>query len=68
MGGSNIACQANDTIINEFRCTLDQLNEKFNLLLFSKFHIIVDHYTDYFKETGKNLKLSNAENHTIINF
>ena len=31
-----------------------------------KIHVIVDHYSDYFKETGKNFRLTNGEHHEAI--
>ena len=55
-----------DTIINEFKCKFFKVYENFNLPLTLKIHVIVDHYADYFKETGKNFRLTNgAIHHTI---
>ena len=55
-----------DTIINEFKCKFIKFYENFNLPMTLKIHVIVDHYADYFKETGKNFRLTNgAIHHTI---
>ena len=55
-----------DTIINEFKCKFFKLYEHFNLPMTLKIHVIVDHYADYFKETGKNFRLTNGEHHEAI--
>jgi hypothetical protein len=31
-----------------------------------KIHVVVDHYGDYFKQTGTNFKFTNDENHEAI--
>ena len=38
----------------------------FKLPMTLKIHVIVDHYADYFKETGKNFKSTNDEHHEGI--
>ena len=44
-----------DILLSEFKCKFDVLYEKFQLPMTLKIHVIVDHYGDFFKETGKNL-------------
>ena len=41
-----------DILINEFKCKFDKLYTDLKLPMTLKVHIIVDHYSDYFKETG----------------
>ena len=55
-----------DTIIDEFKCKFDKLYDNFNLPMTLKIHVIVDHYSDYFKETGKNFRDTNGEHHKAI--
>ena len=40
--------------------------EDFKLPMPLKIHVIIDHYADYFEETGKNFKSTNDEHHEGI--
>ena len=42
-----------EILINEFKCKFYKLYEAFKLPMTLKIHVIVDHYADYFQETGK---------------
>ena len=53
-------------IIDEFKCKFNKMYEEFKLPMTLKIHVIVDHYADYFKETGKNFRLTNGEHHEAI--
>ena len=55
-----------DILLSEFKCKFDVLYEKFQLPMTLNIHIIVDHYGDYFKETGTFFKLTNGEHHEAI--
>ena len=55
-----------EILINEFKCKFYKLYEDFKLPMTLKIHVIVDHYGDYFKETGIFLKLTNGEHHEAI--
>ena len=41
-----------EILLNEFKCKFDKLYKDFKLPMTLKIHAIVDHYSDYFKETG----------------
>ena len=53
-------------MIDEFKCKFDTLYDKFKMNMTLKIHVIVDHYGDYFKETGKNFRFTNGEHHEAI--
>ena len=53
-------------LINEFKCKFYKLYEDFKLPMTLKIHVIVDHYADYFEETGKIFKSTNDEHHEGI--
>ena len=55
-----------DILLSEFKCKFDVLYEKFQLPMTLKIPVIVDHYGDYFKETGIFFKLTNGEHHEAI--
>lgn len=38
----------------------------FSIHMTLKIHVIVDHYGDYFKQTGTNFKFTNDEHHEAI--
>ena len=40
-----------EILIEEFKCKFDKLYKDFKLPMTLKVHVIVDHYSDYFKET-----------------
>ena len=40
--------------------------DKFKMNMTLKIHVIVDHYGDYFKETGRNFRFTNGEHHEAI--
>ena len=46
-------------LIDDFKCEFFNLYDKYKLNMPLKVHVIVDHYSDYFKETGKNFRLTN---------
>ena len=52
--------------IDEFKCKFDTLYDKLKINMTLKIHVIVDHYGDYFKETGKNFRFTNGEHHEAI--
>ena len=41
-------------LIEEFKCKFDKLYKDFKLPMTLKVHVIVHHYSDYFKETKTN--------------
>ena len=41
-----------EILLNEFKCKFYKLYKDFKLPMTLKIHVIVDHYSDYFKETG----------------
>ena len=55
-----------EILINEFKCKFEKLYTDFKLPMTLKIHVIVDHYSDYFKETGKNFRTTNGEHHESI--
>ena len=55
-----------EILLNVFKYRFDKLYENLRLPMTLKIHVIVDHYGDYFKETGKNFKLTNGEHHEAI--
>ena len=55
-----------EILLNEFKCKFDKLYKDFKLPMTLKIHVIVDHYSDYFKETGKKFKSTNDEHHEGI--
>ena len=44
-----------EILINEFKCKFYKLHDDFKLPMTLKIHVIVDHYGDYFQETGTSL-------------
>ena len=55
-----------EILINEFKCKFDKLYTDFKLPMTLKIHVIVDHYSDYFKEIGKFFRKTNGEHHEAI--
>jgi hypothetical protein len=55
-----------DILLSEFKCKFDVLYEKFQLPMTLKIHVIVDHYSDYIKETGIFFRLTNGEPYEAI--
>ena len=40
-----------EILINKFKCKFEELYDKLKLPMTLKIHVIVDHYSEYFKET-----------------
>ena len=55
-----------EILINEFKCKFEKLYTDFKLPMTLKIHVIVDHYSDYFKETGNFFRKTNGEHHEAI--
>ena len=55
-----------EILINEFKCKFDKLYKDFKLPMTLKVHVIFDHYSDYFKETGIFFRKTNGEHHEAI--
>ena len=53
-------------LIDEFKSKFDILYDKFKINMTLKIHVIVDHYGDYFKQTGTNFRFTNDEHHEAI--
>ena len=53
-------------LIHEFKYKFDTICNKFIMNMTLKIHVIVDHYGDYLKETGKHLRFTNIEHHEAI--
>ena len=53
-------------LIDEFKSKFDILYDKFKINMTLKIHVVVDHYGDYFKQTGTNFKFTNDEHHEAI--
>ena len=48
-------------ILFDFKTNFEYLNEEFKLSMTLKIHVILEHYSDYFRWTGKTMKFTNAE-------
>ena len=55
-----------EILIEEFKCKFDKLYKDFKLPMTLKVHVIVHHYSDYFKETKTNFRKTNGEHHEAI--
>ena len=53
-------------LIDEFKSKFDTIYGKFKVNMTLKIHVIVDHYGDYFKETGNFFRFTNGEHHEAI--
>ena len=54
-----------EILIEEFKCKFDKYKD-FKLPMTLKVHVIVHHYSDYFKETKTNFRKTNDEHHEAI--
>ena len=53
-------------VLGEFKNSFELCYELFNMNMTLKLHVIIHHYEDFFRMTGKTMKMINGEHHEAI--